>query len=145
MLNVTIADYGVGNLHSLRRALERCGANVEVTSDMRKVTEAECIAFPGVGAFDKVMESILPEKDDILDRLRSGIPCLGICIGMQILMDGSDEGRLPGLGFINGRVERYLRWDGTQWCPTIRCSMGSTTDSSISPTHTTGIRRSGPR
>ena len=104
MLNVTIADYGVGNLHSLRRALERCGANVEVTSDMRKVTEAECIAFPGVGAFDKVMESILPEKDDILDRLRSGIPCLGICIGMQILMDGSDEGRLPGLGFINGRV-----------------------------------------
>ena len=73
---------------------------------MRKVTEAECIAFPGVGAFDKVMESILPEKDDILDRLRSGIPCLGICIGMQILMDGSDEGRLPGLGFINGRVER---------------------------------------
>ncbi len=106
MLNVTIADYGVGNLHSLRGALERCGANVEVTSDMRKVTEAECIAFPGVGAFDKVMESILPEKDDILDRLRSGIPCLGICIGMQVLMDGSDEGRLPGLGFINGRVER---------------------------------------
>ncbi len=106
MLNIAIADYGVGNLHSLRRALERCGANVEVTSDMKRVAEADCIAFPGVGAFDKVMESILPEKDDLLDRLRSGVPCLGICIGMQILMDGSDEGRLPGLGFIGGRVEK---------------------------------------
>ncbi len=106
MLRVTIADYGVGNLHSLRRALERCGADVTVTSDMGKLSDAECIAFPGVGAFDRVMETLLPYKDTIIERLSSGVPCLGICIGMQILMEGSDEGKLPGLGLISGRVEK---------------------------------------
>jgi imidazole glycerol-phosphate synthase subunit HisH len=106
MLRVTIADYGVGNLHSLRRALERCGADVTVTSDMGKLSDAECIAFPGVGAFDRVMETLLPYRETITERLSSGVPCLGICIGMQILMEGSDEGELPGLGLISGRVEK---------------------------------------
>ncbi len=106
MLSISLADYGVGNLHSLKKALEVSGANVTVVTDMKELLDAECIAFPGVGAFDKTMEKLLPYRDDIRRKLESGVPCLGICIGMQILMDGSDEGTSPGLGFMNGRVVR---------------------------------------
>ena len=78
MLSISLADYGVGNLHSLRKSLEICGAKVTVVSDMKDLLDAECIAFPGVGAFDKTMEKLLPYREQILDRLRSGTPCLGI-------------------------------------------------------------------
>lgn len=106
MLNISLADYGVGNLHSLRKSLENCGAKVTVVTDMSKLADAECIAFPGVGAFDKTMERLLPVKDKIVSRLDDGIPCLGICIGTQILFEGSDEGTSPGLGFMSGRVRK---------------------------------------
>ena len=106
MLKVTVADYGVGNLHSLRKALENCGAKVEVVTDMERLSDAECIAFPGVGAFDRTMERLLPYRNEIADRLLSGVPCLGICIGMQIRLEGSEEGSSPGLGVIKGRVRR---------------------------------------
>ena len=87
MLNITLADYKVGNLHSLKKALENCGAKVTVVSDMKELLNAECIAFPGVGAFDMTMNGLLPYKDEICARLESGTPGLGICIGTQILMD----------------------------------------------------------
>lgn len=103
-LSITLTDYGVGNLYSIRRSLENCGASVEVVTDMRDVLDAECIVFPGVGAFDKTMERLEPYRDEIRERLLSGTPALGICIGMQILFEGSDEGRSPGLGVIEGRV-----------------------------------------
>ena len=105
-LKVTITDYGVGNLYSIRRSLEMCGAEVEVINDMSKLADAECIVFPGVGAFNKSMERLLPYRDVIRERLESGVPALGICIGMQILFEGSDEGTSPGLGIYEGRVER---------------------------------------
>lgn len=105
-LNITITDYGVGNLYSIRRSLEACGANVKVVGDMKELRDAECIVFPGVGAFDKTMEKLLPYREEICDRLKSGLPALGICIGMQILFEGSDEGRSPGLGLYKGRVEK---------------------------------------
>lgn len=105
-LNVTVADYGVGNLFSIRRSLERCGADVEVTSDISKLADAECIVFPGVGAFDRTMEKLIPHRDMILDRLSSGVPALGICIGMQILFEGSEEGTVPGIGLYDGSVVR---------------------------------------
>lgn len=106
MLTVSLADYGVGNLHSLRKALEDCGAKVITVSDMNALMDAECIAFPGVGAFDKTMEGLIPFRDRIIERLDAGVPCIGICIGMQIMMKGSDEGTSPGVGFIDGRVVR---------------------------------------
>ncbi|MBO4568677.1 MAG: imidazole glycerol phosphate synthase subunit HisH [Candidatus Methanomethylophilaceae archaeon] len=105
-MKVTVTDYGVGNLFSITRSLEKCGAEVEVVSDMSKVLDAECIVFPGVGAFDRTMEKLLPYRDGIRSRLESGVPALGICIGMQILFEGSDEGSRPGLGFYRGRVGR---------------------------------------
>ena len=106
MLTISLVDYGVGNLHSLKKALENCGANVRLVTDAGELKDAECIAFPGVGAFDKTMEKLLPHRDMILEKLRSGTPCLGICIGAQILMEGSEEGTSPGLGVIKGRVIR---------------------------------------
>ena len=104
MLSISLADYGVGNLHSLRKSLEICGAKVTVVSDMKDLLDAECIAFPGVGAFDKTMEKLLPYREQILDRLRSGTPCIGICIGAQIMMQGSEEGTSPGIGVMEGKV-----------------------------------------
>ena len=103
-LNISITDYGVGNLYSIRRSLEMCGANVKVIGDMKELRDAECIVFPGVGAFDKTMEKLLPYREQILDRLRSGTPCLGICIGAQIMMQGSEEGTSPGIGVMEGKV-----------------------------------------
>jgi glutamine amidotransferase len=106
MLKVTMADYGVGNLHSIRKALELCGAQVTVVDDMSKLVEAECIVLPGVGAFDKTMERLHPYADRIVGRLEDGVPCLGVCIGMQILFQGSEEGSGPGLGYLKGKVVR---------------------------------------
>jgi len=105
-LKVALADYGVGNLHSIRKALENCGASVEVVEDMSLLQEAECIVLPGVGAFDRTMERLQPFREAIVQRLNEGVPCLGICIGMQILFQGSEEGQGPGLGFLHGNVVR---------------------------------------
>lgn len=103
-LKVTLTDYGVGNLYSIRRSLENCGAEVSVITDMSELADAECMVFPGVGAFDKTMEKLLPHREMILSRLEAGVPALGVCIGMQIMFEGSDEGKSPGLGLIGGRV-----------------------------------------
>jgi glutamine amidotransferase len=108
-LNIAITDYGVGNLYSIRRSLEKCGANVRIVGDMAEVLDAECIVFPGVGAFDKTMEKLLPYREQICRKLVDGTPALGICIGMQILFEGSDEGESPGLGLYRGRVEKLDR------------------------------------
>lgn len=103
-VRVAIADYGVGNLHSIRKALELAGCRPVVESNMRNLLDAEVIVFPGVGAFDSAMQKLLPYKDIIVDRLSAGTPCLGICVGAQILFEGSEEGSQPGLGFMKGRV-----------------------------------------
>lgn len=103
-LKVSLADYGVGNLHSIRKALEICGAEVTEVEDMSKLAEADCIVLPGVGAFSRTMERLLPFQERIVERLDSGVPALGVCIGMHILFEGSAEGSSPGLGFIDGSV-----------------------------------------
>ena len=103
-LNITLTDYGVGNLYSIRRSLENCGAHVDVVRDMERLLDAECIVFPGVGAFDRTMEKLQPYREDVCRMLSEGTPALGICIGMQIMFEGSSEGTTPGLGFYKGRV-----------------------------------------
>ena len=103
---LTLADYGVGNMHSIAKALERAGATVAVASDPAKLLEAACIVFPGVGAFDKVMAGLAPVRGKLRAKLAGGTPCLAICIGMQILYERSDEGSAEGLGLLPGRVEK---------------------------------------
>lgn len=103
-LKITMTDYGVGNLYSIRRSLENCGAEVRVVRDMSELLDADCIVFPGVGAFDKTMEKLQPYRQEIRQKLLDGTPALGVCIGMQIMFEGSAEGTSPGLGLFKGRV-----------------------------------------
>ena len=103
-MRISLADYGVGNLHSVRKALELNGAKVDVIRDMSRLTDADCIVFPGVGAFDMTMSRLLPHRGVIRERLMSGVPALGICIGMQIMFDSSEEGTSSGLELFKGKV-----------------------------------------
>lgn len=105
-MKVTMADYNVGNLHSLKKALELAGSEVEVVTDMSRLVDAECIVFPGVGAFDCTVSPLEQYIGAVRDRLESGVPCLGVCIGTHIMFPGSDEGSLGGIGFFDGRVRK---------------------------------------
>jgi glutamine amidotransferase len=105
-LKAVVADYGVGNLYSIRRSLEMCGVEVKVVTDMRELLDAECIVLPGVGAFDKCMERLKPVREDLVAKMESGTPTLGICIGAQLMFGGSDEGQEPGIGMYPGRVRK---------------------------------------
>ena len=105
--DVVLVDYGVGNLLSVRRALEHCGASVLVTSDQKKVSAARKVVLPGVGAFGNAMEALwrLGLVDALHEVAQRQVPFLGICLGMQLLLDESEEfGITKGLGLIPGRV-----------------------------------------
>lgn len=111
---ITIVDYGMGNLGSVANMLRRIGADCEVTGDPVRLADASRILLPGVGAFDAAMErinaaGIRPVLED--KALRQKVPVLGICLGMQLLTRGSEEGTLPGLGWIQGQTRR-LPTDG---------------------------------
>lgn len=104
-----IFDYGVGNLHSLRKALEAAGAEAKVTTSAAELERADVAVLPGVGAFGAVMQSLdeagVPAV--LRDRQRDGRPILGVCIGSQVLHDASSEAPgVRGLGLIPGAVER---------------------------------------
>jgi glutamine amidotransferase len=104
---VVVIDYGVGNLLSVSRALEHCGASVQVTSDPELILAAPKVVLPGVGAFSKGMEELGRRGLDVVvwEVATNGVPLLGICLGMQMLLDESDEfGTTGGLGLIPGRV-----------------------------------------
>lgn len=104
---ITVIDYGVGNLLSVQRGLEHCGAEVVLISDPDAVLAAKRVVLPGVGAFANAMQA-LQERDlvpAIQALAKKGTPLLGICLGMQLLLDESEEfGVTKGLGLIPGRV-----------------------------------------
>lgn len=107
MVNVTVIDYGVGNLLSVSRALEYCGASVTITSDAATILASSRVVLPGVGAFADGMTALLAQGLDVVVRqvAATGTQLLGICLGMQMLLDESEEfGATPGLGLIPGRV-----------------------------------------
>ncbi len=108
--DVTIVDYGVGNLGSLRNALAKVGKQAEVTGDPEAVGSARRLILPGVGSFDAAVERLTSSglAEAILHAARERqIPVAGVCLGMQLIMDGSDEGELPGLGLVTGRAQRF--------------------------------------
>lgn len=104
---VTLFDYGAGNLHSLAKALERAGARVHVEADPgAAVRDTDALVLPGVGAFAAACERLAPGRDTVRAALGAGLPALGICLGMQLLFDASDEGPGEGLGLVPGQVTR---------------------------------------
>lgn len=109
---IAIVDYGVGNLRSVAKALERVGAEVLVTSDAAAISKAAGVVLPGVGAFGMCMDNLKSAglETCVRDAAGSDTPFFGICVGMQILFDESEEfGPVAGLGILPGRVKRFDR------------------------------------
>ncbi len=107
---IAIIDYGMGNLRSVHKALETVGARAEVTRDPERILRARGMVLPGVGAFKDCMHNLteLGLVPVIREFVASGKPYLGICLGLQLLFEQSEEfGRVPGLGLLPGRVVRF--------------------------------------
>ena len=106
---ITIVDYKAGNLTSVARALEHLGHRWEITDEPQRLRRAERVILPGVGAAGATMENLtrLGLAQVLRDEVAAGKPFLGICIGIQVLLDRSDEDGAPCLGLIPGRVIRY--------------------------------------
>ena len=107
-MNVTLFDYGAGNLHSLSKALEAPDVVVRVETDPVRAVEddTDVLVLPGVGAFGAAAERLAPGRERMRAAILGGLPTMGICLGMQLLFEGSDEGDGAGLGVIAGRVTR---------------------------------------
>ena len=125
---IAVVDYGMGNLASVAKALERSGADVRVTESAAAVRDAAAVVLPGVGAFRdaaaRLEQSGLGAA--VLERIAAGTPFLGVCLGLQLLFESSAEGgRWPGLGFFAGTVERlqtglkvpHIGWNELEWAP----------------------------
>ena len=105
-MKIAIIDYGAGNIRSLQFALERLGVVGELTSDPELITKADKVIFPGQGAAKSAMLKLKAHGLDLLiPQLKQ--PVLGICLGMQLLCDYSEEGGVKGLGIIEGKVRRF--------------------------------------
>ncbi len=126
MANVAIIDYGVGNLRSVEKAFAATGCEALVTSDERVLWRAERLVLPGVGAFRACMTELAARGFDQLvrERINEGTPLLGVCVGMQMLFEESEEfGHTAGLAFLRGRVRRFqgelhvpqVGWNQVEW------------------------------
>ncbi|HEX3088454.1 MAG TPA: imidazole glycerol phosphate synthase subunit HisH [Ilumatobacteraceae bacterium] len=110
---IAVLDYGIGNLRSAQKALQRCGADARLTVDHGLIADAHAVVLPGVGAFGACMAALRDAdlEDAVEEAVDSGRPFLGICVGMQMLFDGSEEDDAAvGLGIIPGTI----RWLGSE-------------------------------
>ena len=107
---ITIIDYGMGNLASIANMIKKTGGSSIITSDKNKIEKAEKLILPGVGAFDHAVENL--KRLDLWEVIRKKalnekVPIMGICLGMQLLTNGSEEGNLSGLSLINAYTKRF--------------------------------------
>jgi imidazole glycerol-phosphate synthase subunit HisH len=122
---VAIFDYGAGNLHSLVKAISADTRQVSVETDIRAAAKADVLVLPGVGAFGAAAGAMRNQQSYLRSALSDGLPCLGICLGMQLLFDASEEATGQGVGFIAGKVTRlrtskvpHMGWNDIEWCGT---------------------------
>lgn len=107
---IAVIDYDMGNLHSVCKGLEKAGATPKITCSEKELQQADAVVLPGVGAFDPAMQQLRERglEQPIKDAIASGKPFLGVCLGLQLLFESSEEGKLPGLGIIRGKVRRFV-------------------------------------
>jgi glutamine amidotransferase len=123
--SIAVVDYGSGNLHSVSRAIARVGGRALVTRDADEIAGADALVIPGVGHFGACMRAICHHgMDAAIEGFRStGRPVFGVCVGMQVLFEGSEEDTEPGLGILPGRVTRlagdvkvpHMGWNTTSF------------------------------
>ncbi len=108
-MKIAVVDYDMGNLHSVCKALEYAGAETLITHVPSELASADAIVLPGVGSFDPAVKKIRDRdlEQPLKDIIANGKPFLGICLGLQILFDRSDEGSEAGLGIIAGTVKKF--------------------------------------
>jgi glutamine amidotransferase len=112
---IDILDYGLGNLSSIIRMIEKVGGEAKCISSCEEILCADKLILPGVGHFDRGMSQILERGllEPLRDRVvKQGRPIMGICLGMQLLCGMSEEGQLPGLGFVNADVRKFRSLPG---------------------------------
>jgi imidazole glycerol-phosphate synthase subunit HisH len=130
-VTIAVLDYGSGNLRSVAHALERVGADVVVTGDHEAVMGANGLVVPGVGHFGACMDAIRARSHDatIKDFIATGRPTFGVCVGLQVLFEGSEEApAVPGLGVFRGTLRRFpsdatvphMGWNTVGWSETSR-------------------------
>jgi glutamine amidotransferase len=105
-MRVTIFDYGAGNIHSIAKALAVAGGSVSVERDPTVAIATDLLVLPGVGAFGAAAERLEPGRVRMRDAIDAGLPTLGICLGMQLLFEASEEAPGRGLGVFSGKVTR---------------------------------------
>lgn len=124
-MKVAVLDYGMGNLRSVARALAHVGAEPEVTADPETALRADALVVPGVGHFGACMRNLRERGlDEVVLRFAgSSRPVFGVCVGMQVLFEGSEEDPAPGLGLLPGRSRRlpagvkvpHMGWNTVEW------------------------------
>ena len=106
MANAVIFDYGVGNLLSLKTALEHAGLTTTIGTTADDIAKADAVAMPGVGSFTAVLERLDMIKETLQTKVSDGTPFLGICLGLQLFFESSEEGLGDGLAYFKGTVKQ---------------------------------------
>ena len=109
---IVIVDYGVGNLNSIANMLKKAGVSAMISGDKNQVAAADKLLLPGMGNFDNCMQKLSDSglMDEINKKVfEEKVPILGICVGLQMMMENSEEGEMPGLGWIKGKTIRFKK------------------------------------
>jgi glutamine amidotransferase len=154
MTRIAILDYGMGNLRSVEKALERVGAEARLTADPELARTADGVILPGVGAFPAAMRRVRELDLDALvaERLSAGVPVFGICLGLQLLFERSTEhGGAEGLGVVSGKVTEldapglkvpHIGWEPVRWERSSELTEGLATRTPFYFVHSFAVRPS---
>jgi glutamine amidotransferase len=135
MTHLAIFDYGAGNLHSLVKAISTDDRTISIETDLRAAMTADLLVLPGVGAFGAAASAMQNSQAYLGSALADGLRCLGICLGMQLLFDASEESPGKGIGLIPGNVTRlrtskvpHMGWNDVEWRETVDVDWSGTED-----------------